>query len=133
MSEEIHDEVWDIKKIFIGIISIVIIGIGLFFSKDILFSKFEQQFKNDNMRKEVAGAITRQDGNIFSIKSSGDFVKQAIEEKISTIMIDASNISLTEIASSSPQVQKILNDLKTIEQVPRNKAKEMCQKMCDSF
>jgi hypothetical protein len=35
-----------------------------------------------------------------------------------------------EVASSSPQVQKILNDIKALQQYPANQIKDLCRKIC---
>jgi hypothetical protein len=38
-----------------------------------------------------------------------------------------------EIASSSPQMQKILNDIKSLEQYPANQAKEFCRQIYEKI
>jgi len=102
------------RKIFI--IFLVIIGILIFIavslSKPIVPSK------------KVEGA---------SIKINTQDLKSAVEDKIQTIQNEASGVNVSEIASSSPQVQKIINDIKSLEGYPSNHAKSMCENICSGL
>src|SRR4030065_2460583 len=42
-------------------------------------------------------------------------IKSAVEDKIGVIQEEAKDIDLAEVASSSPQIQKIIKDLKSLE------------------
>ena len=57
-------------------------------------------------------------------------MQKAVAEKIESLKQDVRGLNIVEIASSSPQVQKILNDIKFLEQYPANQAKEICKKIC---
>jgi hypothetical protein len=57
-------------------------------------------------------------------------IQETIKEKINSIKQEVSGLDIVEIASSSPQVQKILNDIKSLEQYPTNQIKEICRKIC---
>lgn len=60
-------------------------------------------------------------------------VKKNVQEKINDLQKEAQSINLVEMASSSPQVQKVINDLKALEDYPKNQVKDACEKICDSF
>lgn len=43
------------------------------------------------------------------------------------------SLDAAEIASSSPQVQKVLRDIQGIKDLPANQAREMCLKICSGI
>lgn len=65
----------------------------------------------------------------FSLPSSSE-VKSAIEQKVGELQKEVSNLSPLEVATTSPQVQKILRDIKALEGYPRNQAREFCENLC---
>ena len=67
---------------------------------------------------------------VKGISVQADDIKNAVQDKIDTLQKEASNINVVEIASSSPQVQKIINDIKSIENYPSDQAKSLCEQVC---
>ncbi|OGH06412.1 MAG: hypothetical protein A2W22_06425 [Candidatus Levybacteria bacterium RBG_16_35_11] len=60
-------------------------------------------------------------------------IKSAVEDKIGVIQEEAKDIDLAEVASSSPQIQKIIKDLKSLENYPADQAKSLCEKICSGL
>ncbi len=56
-----------------------------------------------------------------------------VQKNIDSIKQEVSSLRIEEVASSSPQIQKVLNDIKELEKYPRDQAKEMCQKLCNGL
>lgn len=139
-----EEEVWDKKKVLLGIVSILILlGIGVYFLKPYLFNQQNtapQVHKKSEKVGEVAGINTekkinqKNDNNpaptsgTFSIPSAGD-----VQAKIATIQQQITHLDAAQIASSSPQVQKIIQDIQNLQEYPKNQAKEMCQQICSKF
>jgi hypothetical protein len=119
------EESWDKKKIAIALL----ILFGLISGAVYISGAYKIKGKTANdplstIKKSVRGATT-------DINSQG--IKKAVQQKIDEIKTEASSIDIVEIASSSPQVQKIISDLKSLENYPADQAKSMCEKICNSF
>ena len=112
---EINKETWNKKRVFFGIflLALLIIGGGYLFRDKI----FPRQLKS------VEGAST-------SRVDTAANVQEAVREKIDNLKQEVSGLNLMEVASSSPQVQKILNDIKALQQYPENQIKDLCRKIC---
>jgi len=54
----------------------------------------------------------------------------ALPKDFSAIQKELSKLPLSEIATSSPQIQKIIHDLQTL---PREQAKIICQNLCGNI
>lgn len=137
-------ESWNIKRIIIAIILLIILAGILLGAKQYILDKnrFSQQPTSNTLSGSVKGtSVKRQEDitkdlqeelkKIFS--SPSDNLKTSVREKMESITKQVSNLKAEEIASSSPQVQKIINDLKSLEDYPKNQAKENCQRICDSI
>jgi hypothetical protein len=117
-ANEINKETWNKKRVFLGIflLALLIIGGGYFF-RDKIFINSSRQLKS------VEGAST-------SAVDTATNVPEAVKEKIDNLKQEVSGLNLMEVASSSPQVQKILNDIKALQQYPANQIKDLCRKIC---
>ncbi len=62
-----------------------------------------------------------------------DSSSKTFQGKFDEIKKEAEKVDIAEVASSSPQVQKILNDLKTLENAPKDQVKQSCQQICNSL
>jgi hypothetical protein len=60
-------------------------------------------------------------------------IKQGIQNQIDSLKSEAQNINVVDIATSSPQVQKVINDLKAIQDYPKNQLKTTCEKICSGL
>lgn len=129
--QKIHlneEEAWDIKKIFIGIVILFFLAGTAYAAKSFFLDK--------QKKTTVAGAsverekvfIPTENQPSFSFPSQSD-----IQQKINDIRQDVVKLDALEIASSSPQVQKVLNDIKALGEYPRNQAKDVCQQICSNL
>ena len=114
----INKETWNKKRVFLGIFLLVllIIGGGYLFRDKIFISSSRQL-------KSVEGAST-------SRVDTAANVQETEKEKIDNLKQEVSGLNLMEVASSSSQVQKILNDIKALQQYPENQIKDLCRKIC---
>lgn len=136
-----NEEVWDKKKIFIVLLvtSILIVLAG-YATKKIILSKdansVSLKFTNNQPKSQVEGASTKEEPNPIDnsgIKSVLSLPANEVQKRLDFIRQEISKIDVVEIASSSPQVQKVIKDIQSLEQYPRDQAKEICQKMCSSL
>ncbi len=115
-------ESWNKKRIFFAIFLLIVAIVGgYFFKTKVLGSQNSPQ-----SAKSVEGISAKQE----DVKNLGASIQDAVKEKINSLKQEVSGLNLSEIASSSPQVQKIINDVKSLEQYPVNQAKEICKKIC---
>jgi hypothetical protein len=110
-----NESEWDKKKIVIfSIVVIVLLFLGLTLKDSILGSSYK-----------VPG-ITQKINNINPQIN----VKKNVQDQINALQEEASNINLVDVATSSPQVQKVINDLKTLKDYPNNQLKQTCMNIC---
>jgi uncharacterized membrane protein len=119
--EEVNKETWDKKKIFLAVFLLIVLVTGAYYlKKEFLTNPSEQT-------KLVEGASTVAN----SIESGPKInIQDAVQQKIDSIKQEVSGLNLMEVASSSPQVQKVLNDIKDLQQYPTNQIKDLCRKIC---
>ncbi|MBI2028280.1 MAG: hypothetical protein HYT07_01595 [Candidatus Levybacteria bacterium] len=119
---------WNKKRIFIAIFLIILLGIGTYFLiTKILEGKINFfNAKPSESPKSVKGISVVEDKPSFDIE-------KALKEKIDELKKEASKIDVEEIASSSPQIQKLIKDLNSLKEYPTNQAKEICQKVCSGL
>jgi uncharacterized membrane protein YvbJ len=114
---QVNKETWNKKRIILSIFLLTLLLIGVYFFRSGIFVSPSRQSKS------VKGAsITAVDPGVN--------VQEAVKEKIDNLKQEVSNLDILEIASSSPQVQKVLNDIKALQQYPTNQIKELCRKIC---
>lgn len=142
MQEYIEEqETWDKKKIIVFLITAIVLVISGFYVKTKYFGDLQKQsIVPSKTSQEVAGeSIEGNDSKDSTTNSKESFssipssIKNNVQDKLDLIKQQITNLNAVDIATSSPQVQKILNDIKALEQYPSNQAKEMCQKICSSL
>jgi hypothetical protein len=117
-----EEEQWDKKKILLFLIAaVVLIGIG-FEAKDLIFGT-NMQPSAPVVKPDIKGTATQIVPNI----------KNTVQDQLNNLKTEAQNVNLVEIASSSPQVQKVINDLKALQNYPKNQVKATCEQICNSF
>lgn len=118
---------WNKKRIFIALFLIAaLIILGYFLKTKVL----GENFSLPNNSKSVKGTTVTQEENKESKERLDVNVQKVVQEKIESLKQDVKGLNIVEIASSSPQVQKIINDIKTLEQYPTNQARELCKQIC---
>ena len=122
------EESWNKKRIFVALFLIIILIIGgYFFKTKVLGSR---SLSPSDILRSVKGTSDVKDKSKVPEESLGINVQKAVQEKIESLKQDVKGLNIVEIASSSPQVQKIINDIKSLEQYPTNQAKEICRQIC---
>ena len=122
MEEVNTGESWNKKRIIIAVFLLVLLlAAGYLFKTRILSQDSVRQVKS------VKGISAEE--NIVKSEPKID-IQEALKEKIDNLKQQVSGLDVADIASSSPQVQKILNDIKSLEQYPTNQIKDICRKIC---
>ena len=135
--------VWDKKKIVIAVVLLIgLVGIGVW-SKVLVLGKNRQDssFKSGKSSGTVAGvsiegqgeSTSKNNNKMPSFSFSPPNIQEEARQKLNEIKQQVSNLNVQDIASSSPQVQKVINDLKSLQQYPKDQAKQMCENICKSF
>jgi peptidoglycan hydrolase CwlO-like protein len=122
MEEVNTQESWNKKKIFIATFLLILLIVGGFFLKTRILSD-----QSSRVEKTVKGVSSEKENVQPDIGTS---IQEAVKEKINNLQQEVASLDVMEIASSSPQVQKILNDIKSLKQYPINQVQEICKKIC---
>ena len=129
MKELKEEEQWDKKKI--------ILFVALIFVLAVIGYELKRYFldNNANQNNSVAGIAGKNDvkGATTQNLSPVQGIKQGVQNEINNLKSEAQNINIADIASSSPQVQKVINDLKAIQNYPSNQLKDVCEKVCSKL
>ncbi|MDP3726900.1 MAG: hypothetical protein Q8Q96_01125 [bacterium] len=122
-----EEESWDVKKILIGILILFFLAGTAYAAKTFLFDK--------QKKAAVAGISVEREKVFIPTKSQSFFLpsQSDVQQKINEIRQDVVKLNVSEIASSSPQVQKIIDDIKSLQEYPRNQAKDICQQICSGL
>lgn len=126
--DEIKKESWNKKRIFVTLFLTMILITGGYFLKSKVFGS-KSTAASDSL-KSVKGTSSVKDKSKVPEKNLNINVQKAVQEKLESLKQDVKGLNIVEIASSSPQVQKIINDIKSLEQYPINQAKEICKQIC---
>ncbi len=124
--DNIQKEPLDKRKIILGLISLLfLLGVLLYGTK--------AAFLGDTVKKEEVKGVNNSTGEAIQKHLPSFSLQSTAEEKINSIRERVSQLDVKEVASSSPQVQKVLNDIKELKNYPRNQAKEACRQVCDKL
>jgi len=125
MKEREERTEWDKKKILLFVAAVLLlIGIGYIF-KGMMFEGQETS-NPSSVVTNVKGASTTQVNPLPDIKKN-------IQNQIENLKNEAQDINVVDIATSSPQVQKVINDLKAIQDYPKSQLKATCEKICSGL
>lgn len=127
------EEPWNKKRIIIGLFFLFTVVAGLTAFKVLVLDKNQnspQSLVNKTITA-VEGASTN--ANTSSNDNTISGLKTNIQDQLNTIKQEAANINLTDIATSSPQVQKVIDDIKSIQNLPRSQAKSFCEQVCSGL
>ena len=116
--EKTEEVAWDKKKIIIfALFLLVILFAGLYF-KTVLFPD----------------KLTAVEGDYTQISSPQDAeisnASQNFQQKVNQIQQNVDNLNMVDVATSTPQVQKVLDDIKSLQQLPKDQAQSACQRVC---
>ena len=123
--KEEDELVWDRKRIIIAFALIAFILIGLRQAKGMFFP-------NTNILGEStvkkASEVEKPDVN-----SPGVDLESNVTSKFEDIKDNIVNLDPEEVASSSPQIQKVLKDIEGLKDLPADQARNTCMKICSGI
>lgn len=127
------EEVWDKKKVTIGVFLIGISIIAAVAVKMFVFTDNQNLSANstEQSKRHILGNKTEGQGS--SAVSNLKTIPDSVREKIAAIKEQITHLDAGDIASSSPQVQKVLQDIQALKDYPHNQARELCENMCKSL
>lgn len=120
-AEDTHE--WDKKKISIALI---IFAVGL-----IGFLEAKSRFFPDSSvlgTTSVNRSVQKPD-----IKTPKIDLQKELGVSLDEVKNDISSLDAKEVASSSPQIQKVLKDIESIKDMPTNEARDACMKICSGI
>lgn len=120
-----EDQVWDKKKIAIFLLILILAGVGL------VYGFGNQKFLSQGEISGIQAVEEREKPKIEPPSFTN--LQNTFEERFNDIRKEAEKIDVTEVASSSPQIQKVINDIKALQNYPRNQAKEACFSICEGL
>ncbi len=120
--EEKKDE-WDLRKILVALF-FLIVGILVLLELKRMFLPGKHLLPTS---KEVVVQVKKPDIN------PPVNVQSAVGSKIVQIKNNVNNLNAQEVATSSPQIQKVLRDIQGIKDLPADKAKEQCLRVCSGL
>lgn len=132
---------WDKKKIIITSVILLGLVIGGFMVKQFLLGS-RNPSSGSNDRQSVKGINYPPSQNGSSSQNSSNFnsasnqlpsfksIGQGVQQEIKTLEKQAQSVSLQEVASSSPQVQQIIQQLQQLPSLPQSIAKQTCEQIC---
>lgn len=131
-------ETWNTKRILITLAVIAFLIISAYFFKDFVLGKSKELLSKTTQSlsrtsKGVEGVSIEEKPSSAQPPAKSNVlpeVQKVIQEKLETIKKEITSINIQDIASSSPQFQKIVNDLQSLQQYPRNELKDICTKVC---
>lgn len=112
---------WDRKRIFLFLIGLVVIlAIIIELKSSIIGGSYQAP------SRDVRGESS------VNYPPPPD-IKGSIQNQINNLKQEAQNINVTDIATSSPQVKKVINDLKALQEYPNNQIKSSCEQICNGL
>ncbi len=133
---KLFEESWDKKKLAVGSVVVLLIGVAVLYKTHVLVLAdnklaFHSPFATST--GQVAGAETSAvvlpSPSVVSSFSPSS-VNKTVQGKLDEIKKEITDLNASDLASSSPQVQKVLSDLKSLQKYPQTQAKDVCEKIC---
>lgn len=133
------EESWNKKRIFLTLFVITILLAGAFGIKNFVLGNNSSSKESPiiNALQSIKGVATQEELNAQAKKINPPAinlpVQKIIQDKLGIIQQEVNNLNVVDIASSSPQVKKIIEDLQSLQDYPRNQTKDICTKICSSL
>lgn len=131
--EEKFEEVWDPRKIIGGILVLALLILSAVVVKRIIFHESLDPMSFVPQFPQVKGIAT------FNAPENSSHVKislpnqQEVQSQIQNIQEQVTHLDLKEVASSSPEVQKIIKQIQQIPAGSVNQVKDMCVRLCNNL
>ena len=133
--EEEYEESVNFKKILASFIFVGVIVIGGVFIVRSFMEKNPGLFAKPSGDGTVAGATTKDDSNGKTGKEGGTQASnEDLQRKLDTLKGEVSGLSVSDVTSSnSPQMKKVMEDIKNLQNLPGEQAKAACEQICRSL
>lgn len=128
--EEDLEEVWDFRKIAVGITFLLFLILGGIIGKRILFHESLDPMSFVPSLPSVKGVSTYfqpQDGSHTKISLP---TSQDVQNQIQQIQQQVTHLDVNDIATASPQVQQVLKQLQQLPEGPVGQVKAACMRLC---
>ncbi len=122
IKEEEQELVWDKTKLFITAIVLLLLVAGGVYVKLFVFKTSGGSGTVMSVKGISAEDTT---SHSFSLPTQED-----VQAKISDLEQQVTQLNVKDIATSSPEVQKVLKQIQSLPSYPANQAKDMCMKLC---
>ena len=113
---------WDKRKILVFIIAGLLLLVLLYGIKNTIIGPSTSSPNTS----DVKGANT-------TLYPSPPDIKGTIQNQIDNLKTEAANINVADVATSSPQVQKVITDLKNLQNYPSTQLKSACMQICNGL
>ncbi|MDP2649784.1 MAG: hypothetical protein Q8P10_02980 [bacterium] len=125
-------ENWSKKRILIGLVILtMLVAAGYFVKINFLDNGAKgilDKVKGASTFNQPAASNNQNQENPFSAESPK--LNNDIQQKLDSVKKRINDLNVSDMATSSPYVQKIISDLQSLEQLPKNQAREACFNIC---
>lgn len=124
---------WDKKKIIAGLVLLVVLFAGIVGLKLFVLPKSIAQ--HIPIGPAVKGAQTVAYPNGMSINPTPASISlpttEDLQKKIAELQDEITHLNMKDIASSSPQVEQLLQQVQDLPKAPGNAARQACLQLCN--
>ena len=99
----------------------------------LLFAGYQIKTLTLNQNQNPSTAVETNVKESPMVNSNTPSFKNTIQQNIEDLKKEAGSINVEDLATSSPQVQKVINDLKSLQNLPQSRLKEACFKICNGL
>lgn len=131
---EFSQQSWDKKKIFLTVVALAVLAVvGVVLKNYLLDSKGSNLNSPPNTQSSVKGSSVSPTPTVTITLPSVQSISQEALGNINNIKQEINKLNVQELATSSPQIQKIVNDIKSLPNIPGQQAKDICLKVCSGL
>lgn len=124
VKSEFPAERWNKKRLMLAFIILAALIFGVLQLKSYML--------DDSMKEDVRGVSSATPAPTISLPSA-QTIGQELEQNINNIKEEINNLNMQDLATSSPQVQKVLEDIKSLPSYPASQAKQVCLNICNNL
>lgn len=139
-NENLVHEAWSKKRIVIGLLVLTTllvgtVGVKKYILKDksvlstLSFPKIGTKVAGVSTKNEPSSSqeLSKDQSLQFPVSST---LQTNMEQKLADFKKEVSSLNVSDLASSSPQIKKVIEDIQALQQLPKNQAKEACYNIC---
>ena len=140
INENLVHEAWSKKRIIIGFLVLTVLLSAAYGAKKYIFKDKSvlSTLSFPEINSKVAGVSTKNDSSSSQDSSTdqplqlpvSSNLKTGMEQKLEDFKKEVSGLNVSDLASSSPQIKKVIEDIQGLQQLPKNQAKEACYNIC---